>query len=463
MSDQDALRLARGEPVPALEAAAGGRLSRRALLRGAGGVVVAGGSGGGELLVYRSRQVSVPLLSETVAFSGGPSRSLVPPGRQDDLLPASRVLRSAPDAADLLAQEQRWLAAGPAWTTTGPWADLARAALLDVRALLLPGGALVAGWSGGWRYVWPRDAAHAAAALAVCGHPDDALSVLRFLQRVQGADGSFEARYLPDGSGPPDGRPRQLDGTGWALWATARLVDARAAGDCTTPSASSAGGSDLRVLEPMVRRAVGLILRQIENPRALPAPSPDYWEVTESTLTLGTVAPLLAGLDGAVDLCRLLGDDALAEHARAGAERLRRAVQESFGTRGYPRRIDGHHKDAALAFLFPPYVDRPSPAALAALRHAEATMRRPAGGLAPGAGWKNDGISWTPETALFGLAAAGTGDHARARRWLAWLGEHRTAAGSFPEKVLHDGRPAAVAPLAWTAAVVLLTLSALQP
>src|SRR5215213_7967777 len=226
-----------------------------------------GGSGGGEVLLYRSRQVSVPLFSETVAFSGGQSRALVPPGHQDDLLPNSRVLRSAPDAADLRQQEQRWLAAGPAWTTTGPWADLARDALLDVRGLLLSGGALVAGWAGGWRYVWPRDAAHAAAALAVCGHPDDALSVLRFLQRVQGADGSFEARYLPDGSGPPDGRPRQLDGTGWALWAAARLVNARAAGDCATPSASSAARGDVQVLEPMVRRATGLILRQIDNAR----------------------------------------------------------------------------------------------------------------------------------------------------------------------------------------------------
>ena len=29
-------------------------------------------------------------------------------------------------------------------------------------------------------------------------------------------------------------------------------------------------------------------------------------------------------------------------------------------------------------------------------------------------------------------------------------------AGSFPEKVLYDGRPAAVAPLAWTAALVVI-------
>jgi len=44
----------------------------------------------------------------------------------------------------------------------------------------------------------------------------------------------------------------------------------------------------------------------------------------------------------------------------------------------------------------------------------------------------------------------------RAEALLTWLGDHRTDAGSFPEKVLYDGRPAAVAPLAWTAALVVI-------
>ena len=93
---------------------------------------------------------------------------------------------------------------------------------------------------------------------------------------------------------------------------------------------------------------------------------------------------------------------------------------------------------------------------LSALERAQSSMARPAGGLAPGAGWKRDGISWTPETALFAAAWAASGHPEKAEALLRWLGEHRTAAGSFPEKVLHDGRPAAVAPLAWTAALVVI-------
>jgi hypothetical protein len=93
---------------------------------------------------------------------------------------------------------------------------------------------------------------------------------------------------------------------------------------------------------------------------------------------------------------------------------------------------------------------------------AQSELRRPAGGLAPGAGWRADGISWTPETALFALTAAHLGRGDVAAHWLDWLDAHRTDAGALPEKVLADGSPASVAPLAWTAALVVLTVAELD-
>ena len=89
-------------------------------------------------------------------------------------------------------------------------------------------------------------------------------------------------------------------------------------------------------------------------------------------------------------------------------------------------------------------------------------MARPAGGLAPGEGWKQDGISWTPQTSLYAWVAAGTGDRATAEGWLSWIDAHRTPSGAIPEKVLADGAPAAVAPLSWSAACVLLALDELD-
>ena len=88
-------------------------------------------------------------------------------------------------------------------------------------------------------------------------------------------------------------------------------------------------------------------------------------------------------------------------------------------------------------------------------------MARPAGGLAPGGSWRRDGISWTNATATYALTAAAVGERQSAQGWLGWLDRHRTPAGSFPEKVLADGRPASVAPLAWTAAAVVLTADVL--
>ena len=98
---------------------------------------------------------------------------------------------------------------------------------------------------------------------------------------------------------------------------------------------------------------------------------------------------------------------------------------------------------------------------LTAIDRAQTSMLRPAGGLAPGASWKNDGISWTPTTALFAAAWAANGYPTKAEILLTWLGDHRTEAGSYPEKVLHDGRPAAVAPLAWPASLVVIATHAL--
>lgn len=70
-------------------------------------------------------------------------------------------------------------------------------------------------------------------------------------------------------------------------------------------------------------------------------------------------------------------------------------------------------------------------------------------------------MSWTPSTSLLALALARAGQHGAAIEILRWLAEHRTEAGSLPEKVLFDGRPAEVAPLAWTAANTVLALDAL--
>ena len=104
-------------------------------------------------------------------------------------------------------------ATGTAPATAGP-ADPEGSEVRDPLpqgADVFPSGAVVAAPVSIWRYVWPRDAAFAAAALSAVNLPDEALGVLGNLASWQRSDGGFEARYTSSGQ-VPDNRPAQTDG-----------------------------------------------------------------------------------------------------------------------------------------------------------------------------------------------------------------------------------------------------------
>lgn len=344
-----------------------------------------------------------------------------------------------------------WLAAGtiPRVPELGDSTMIADA-LRDLHALSLDDGVTVAGWAGPWRYVWPRDSGLAAAALARTGHLADAERILDFLQGVQPTSGIFQARYRPDGSGPPDNRGEQLDGLGWALWSTAQVAAAVPAADRADFVARH---------RPLLDRSTAASLALIDNRRSLPRVSADYWETREWRPTLATAAMLHAGLRSAADLYSVLGENAAQQGADDGAGRLSSAIVRHYGPDGYPRHLGGRADsvDLGVALFLPPFNTEADPAAVRAWQYAAQVMARPAGGLAPGGSWRDDGLSWTTATSSYALTAAALGDREQAVHWLRWLNQHRTAAGSLPEKVTASGQPAAVAPLAWAAAAVLLT------
>jgi glucoamylase len=406
--------------------------------------------------VYRSRHRVLPLLSDVVLIgSTGQRVGIVPADPLVDVFPGTRVVRSSQPGAQREAREQRrWLEAGDIPGAGGPYEELVETALLDVHTLLLNNGALVAAWPGAWHYVWPRDAAFAAVALAQTRHTDDSLRILQFLQRVQPVGGVFQARYFTDASGVPDARGEQSDGTGWVLWAVERLMAA-------LPSADR--GPMLANLRQLVNRSTVATLRLTDHPGGLPLPSLDYREKLNRRLSLGTAAPLALGLRAAAALQAELGQADVADQARDRAVLLEDTIRARFGIDDYPRYLGGGEPDAAVAFLLPPFTNHVDPEVLSAWKRASALIRRSGAGLAPGAGWRNDGISWTPQTALFALTAAATGNRSLAQWRLDWLSAHRTAYGALPEKVLSTGRPAGPAPLTWTAAIVVLVVDTLEP
>ncbi|MGI8458146.1 MAG: glucoamylase [Propionibacteriaceae bacterium] len=381
-------------------------------------------------------------------------RTLTLPAPGVGLGPSGQTVELAGVRGASSPTETGWLNAGRLPTASGVDPDLVRDALLDLRTLGHQHGVTVAGWTPAWRYVWPRDSAFVASAFARTGHLADAAAQLSFLQRVQPTDGRFQARYLPDGSGPPDARGVELDGSGWALWGLAEVA-------AEVPATKQA--AFVSRYRALLDRSTAASITGLDPRTHLPVPSPDYWEVPESAPTLATGATLLAGLRSAEQLYALIGADDAVRSTRIGADLLQDALVDHFERDGYPRHPGGRASsvDLGVTFLLPPFAGVERPAAVRAWQGSAHYLARPAGGLAPGGSWRNDGISWTPTVSTYAMAAS-CRDPAAATRWLDWLDQHRTEAGALPEKVLSDGSPASVAPLAWTAAAVVITADQLQ-
>lgn len=217
---------------------------------------------------------------------------------------------------------------------------------------------------------------------------------------------------------------------------------------------------ELAGMWPMVRAAADAAVRAL-TPDGLPVAAMDYWE-HGAQVSLGTAAPLLAGLRAAVAIARELGAVSSARSWGQAVTTLADGIATGFGRYGYPHLayVGSSGSDAAITFLGPPFEPRNAAVDQAATQ-AMKSLTLPDGGMLPGLAWAgNKTAAWTAETAFFALFSAETGAHQTATRILSWLAAHRTKLGTLPEMVNAHGAPASVAPLAWTDAVVLLALLA---
>ncbi|KGN38138.1 hypothetical protein [Knoellia subterranea] len=361
--------------------------------------------------------------------------------------PGFRVTDRDPDGAAIAKEAREWVEHGRLPGAGTRWESMSRWALIDIRQMLLSGrvagGAPAAGAAAHWDYFWPRDGAFLVVALDRTGHHEDARHLVDVLARLPfDEDKGFDARYLLGGERVTlDPRGPQSDGCGWVLWALGAVSKA------SLPT-SAAG---------LRSKCLTNLMTLTWSGWRLPPPSPDYWELSVTRTSLGTVAPMVAGLRAVAST----GTDRERSIAGPIAKRLAAQVRSEMGPE-YERFGDSGGLDAAVAMLMPPFGPADKRVASRWLAY-QRTAARSSGGLAPGAGWKNDGTSWTPETALVAYTAAASGRSEIARHWLDWLDEHRTTWGSLPEKVNRSGNPAGPAPLLWTAALVLLTLDELDP
>lgn len=429
----------------------------------------------------------IPLYSACVAFTRAPNRlddDLAPPAESvartlwkpgdPPLVPGTRVREDAVGRAALTGATHTFLASSRLPLPTGvrtegadgngtTLADLETSALVDLHSLTWALPSPVAGWNGNWRYTWVRDTAHVIVALHERGHTAWALHLLDTLAAMQRPDGTFHARYVPGTAASPDSRAPQFDGVGLFAWSAAGVLTGYPDGIFSRPTVPAPSPSPR--LKAALERACAALLQATAGKVALPEAGPDYWERPESQLTLWTAGVTLAGVRACEALVHAGVIEADAARVRARAEAVDAAIAQAFGPRGYTRYAGGGGMDAGVMTLLPPYHKAPAGGigtverAVAVLDEAYAAMARPAGGVAPAQIWKQDGVSWSPQTAMYAQAYATLGRHDRAESLLFWLAGHRTLAGAIPEKILADGSPAAVAPLAWTASLALRTLA----
>jgi len=338
------------------------------------------------------------------------------------------MLGAAGRNADLVRtaarRDRRWLARTQPLGSRAPrWAQrMYRRSLLVLRASVGPDGAVVAGGRPGWAYVWPRDAAAVAIALAAAGYRAEAQQIVRFLG---GLDLDAAARFRGTAL-PVPGRGAQGDAAGWV--AAARATHGLGP---TKKGATRRGGAPPSVAKP--RGESGLTWENLA----------DYQEKNAGDYLGNALASsFLAGQRGA-------------------------SIARLFETRNGLVRIAGDPTsglDSAAAWAVRPFaLSVLYPAARRTLLRLVAA-REGRYGLLPSEGWDGGDDPWTAPTAWTAWSLAALGER---RAALALLGDLRRAAtrrGLLPERVdTETGAPASTTPLAWSHAFAILALRTLWP
>ncbi len=199
-----------------------------------------------------------------------------------------------------------------------------------------------------YSYMWGRDGAFVAAALAKAGYSQVCVKYFDYCARILSEEGYLFQHYNPDGSLASnwhswlvDGKevlPIQEDSTAltlWALWIHYESLE------------------DVEFIRPLyntlIKKAADFLVRYRDPETRLPLPSYDLWEERYALHTY-TVASVIAGLRAAAKFAELFEDTALAESYVAVAEEMKTALLKTFYDENLKRfarsgtRIEGGYK-----------------------------------------------------------------------------------------------------------------------
>lgn len=372
--------------------------------------------------------------------------------------------------------------------------------LLVLRQMQDPTGGIIAApefqfeftTCGGYGYCWGRDAGFISYAMDVCGMHAESAAFYRYIARCQSADGSFLHRHDMNANLGASWGFLQPDETGsviFGLWQHIKL------------SKNNALAAELK---ETVRKGADWLAKARFHNTKLPVNGYDLWEERDG-IHVYSIAAMAAGLNGAIEIFKLLGEKIPSEWTSAVNDYVDIInSSEVFGeaqmTRTLKRRLDPslarrlleeageidtydvpngriehrmrreHVVDVSqLGVLYPYHTLDMKKCRVSFTSHVEYIARHlwrdGVGGMGryEGDHYRN-GNPWVLTTFWVSLTAAELGLTNIAKKCFAWGVKHASKEGFFSEQIDPvTGQPAWVMPLTWSHAMFALAVHELPP
>lgn len=337
-----------------------------------------------------------------------------------------------------------------------------------------------------YAYIWPRDGALAAYALALCGYPQPARNFFAFIGPLIDHGGYFLHKYNPDGtlasSWHPwyaDGQnqlPIQEDSTALVVWALWQYFVLYREVEFIKP-----------LYRPLVKRAADFMSQYRDAETGLPGPSYDLWEERRG-ISAFAVGAVFGGLTAASLFCTIFGETERAQLYQKAAAEIRDAASAHLWRPEWQRFSRLLSRSAAGALVADPAVDASLWGLFAFGLYAPTDPRLASSmdylrqrlwlsGPAPGlARYENDsyyradpslpGNPWIICTLWLAdyliQRAAGQAELDEALDLIKTVAARSLPSGVLPEQYHpHTGAPLSVSPLTWSHATFLITLHSL--
>lgn len=311
-----------------------------------------------------------------------------------------------------------------------------------------------------YSYCWPRDAAWVCLALDRARYHHLSAETFEFFSKVITPRGNFLHKYTPAGDFGSTWHPVpmiQIDETGLPLYALYNNWEIE-------KSVWTTGRYYRRLVIP----AANYLIKAIDKETDLPISSFDLWEERKGVNTY-SACTVYAGLNGAYELSRSLGDYDNATIWKEAADRVRKSILEKLydnRLKRFRRALDDHTLDSSVfAVWYFRILPPDDPRVVRTMEAIERELKCPSGGIARYLhdtyfGYMN---SWIICTLWLSQWYSAIGNLDRALELLDWCAAHAHPAGLLSEQVDDRGKPLSVLPLAWShSAYILAVLEYLQ-